>query len=688
MVYKFLCLMAILGITSCNSTEFLSFDKDSKKNPVPDAPPPRNDDLSAPMDFSTTAEVFSNQKMVLSKDGNAETEIKLQNGTLFQEKSFFQKSPEVKTSLFNQAKSLSQKETFAQENIGIVDIALVIDNSGSMSQEQINLGNKLAPLIESIADADWRIGIITTDPSDTCIRSLVTKQDQNPSNIFRSAILGAGTNGSGREQGFRQAVTALDCKSPAPWVRNNSTIGVLIVSDEDNCSSQSEVDAVSNHPCRNQPFRFAEHLTSFISNNLDRDLGVESSIYGIFKIPGDNSCNTAPFFGEEYQRSVNLSGGTSGSICDADYSNTLNSISRDLATKLKNEFPLNLGPNDRIVDNTLVVKVNGTEISSGFIVNRSSIEFTDIPDLNSTIEVEYDLFSNDEVQRRFNINEVPALGTVKVFINGNEAPSGSFTQNNSVIRFNDSPPLNSVIKIDYEIHPDLLDSFVINSDAEVIKVTVNGIENSDFTYNSLDGSVKFVSILPPLSSEIKINYTNDGEPQLVYDIDFFGTNIKNVIARDRLTGAETPITYSSGKIEFPESSFIPGRRILISYDSSSVSGGILDLKTPLIVESVLITSENTTCKVGQGIEVKDGKSLEFDCLIDEESIFIVNYQFKSIVNQFVLSDFTESEIEQYGILVKVDEVETNNFTLDNGTLTINDTLQLDSEVIVSLNTSF
>ena len=61
-----------------------------------------------------------------------------------------------------------QSQNFEQGEWGMLDLLVVIDNSGSMTEEQANLSTKLQPLLSKIAKSNWQIAVVTTDPADGC----------------------------------------------------------------------------------------------------------------------------------------------------------------------------------------------------------------------------------------------------------------------------------------------------------------------------------------------------------------------------------------------------------------------------------------------------------------------------------------------------------------------------------------
>ncbi len=286
-------------------------------------------------------------------------------------------------------------ETFVQKGkSGLVDILIVIDDSGTMVEEQTNLSTKLSDLLASISDTDWQIGVITTTVAvendfDVCRLTLIKPTDANYQEKFRQAVT-PGTNGSNNEEGIRQAVNGLRCDR-TPWVRPNASVAVLIVSDEDNCSSRGK-------DCFKQPSSTEQYLIHYVENDMQRIVGVNAGFYGIFS-PVNAPCATAENIGYEYQALVeyNANGQTNyGNICDASYKSTLNLISSHIARLLINQFPLSKRP----VAGTLTVngkKASGEAITdSDYQVSGSILNFAkgDEPALNSTFTVTYEAVSN------------------------------------------------------------------------------------------------------------------------------------------------------------------------------------------------------------------------------------------------------------------------------------------------------
>lgn len=82
-----------------------------------------------------------------------------------------------------------QAEIFEQNAAGLLDVLVVVDNSGSMKEEQANLADRLGALLASVRDSNWQIGLISTDPKEASIRALIKKADADPNRVFRDAVL-------------------------------------------------------------------------------------------------------------------------------------------------------------------------------------------------------------------------------------------------------------------------------------------------------------------------------------------------------------------------------------------------------------------------------------------------------------------------------------------------------------------
>ena len=286
----------------------------------------------------------------------------------------------------------AQDEQFTQANqySGFLDILLVVDNSASMSEEQNNLATKLQLLLQDprVKAANWQIGVVTTDSTDVsfknaatnCLRALIRKGDTNVEAAFAAAVA-PGTAGDNQEKGLLTAVMGLksECLNGKTWLRDGSALAVIIVSDEDNCSNGFDAS------CANQPFRNADYLTNYLSTI--RKIGSEARIYGILWAPGVDvtQCITAINQGNIYGTAIKAAGGVIGSICDADYGQTLARMSTDISTIIRTQFPLKAAP----PPGSVVVLMDGVAQNSGYKIQGKTLTFDNAPALGSVIKIVY-----------------------------------------------------------------------------------------------------------------------------------------------------------------------------------------------------------------------------------------------------------------------------------------------------------
>ena len=65
------------------------------------------------------------------------------------------------------------------------------------------------------------------------------------------------------------------------FLRTGSSVAILIVSDEDNCSTGE-----ASKSCSKEESRFASYLTNYLTNTAQRELKTQARIYGLTWMPG------------------------------------------------------------------------------------------------------------------------------------------------------------------------------------------------------------------------------------------------------------------------------------------------------------------------------------------------------------------------------------------------------------------
>ncbi|MCB9728441.1 MAG: choice-of-anchor D domain-containing protein [Deltaproteobacteria bacterium] len=291
-----------------------------------------------------------------------------------------------------------------------VDVLFVIDNSGSMGEEQSNLGNNFSKFIGEAAtwNNDYHLAVTTTDIDSEGGRFVGTPRVMTKATVggFAAAVK-VGTNGSGTEQGLLAAQLALslpntsdtsiactkdaDCVSPdgcydgfcggpnRGFLRQDASLEIVMVSDEED---QSPADL-------NFYLNFFKSIKGFFNDNL-------LHIHAIVGPPGGcSSSNGDAGAGLRYRDIAQSTGGNVASICESNFATALKSIG-EIAFGLKVQFFLSR-PADPA---TISVSVNGVNCPNGAGANWSynepsnSIVFVEtggcMPQPGEKIVFEYD----------------------------------------------------------------------------------------------------------------------------------------------------------------------------------------------------------------------------------------------------------------------------------------------------------
>lgn len=398
-----------------------------------------------------------------------------------------------------------QNQKFEQGEWGMLDLLVVIDNSGSMIEEQKNLSTKLAPLLSQVGKANWQIAVVTTDASKAlgCQRALIRKSDADYSLKFQDAI-NAGVDGSGLERPFYQAVSGLksDCLGAKKWVRPGSTVSVLIVTDEDNC----HIDAAGGYGCQGQSDLDSKYLTDYLSSI--RTIGKDARVYGLLWHPQDTKpCSSALKQATKVAEAIQVTSGTWGSICDTDYTSTLTAISKDIAQIVKYEFDLAQEPDS----GTLVITADGSPWTK-FELSGKHVKFTEPPPFGAKMEVSYKFGASGDQQTEFFLDKVPVEGSVSVKVNGQVLDASAFKVDavKKTVTLTEAPAERADVVFDYKEVAPLKSQFVIDSKTVdpaslVVKVNERAMAASGVQYDAATATVT-LNPAPPAGAIVKVSY--------------------------------------------------------------------------------------------------------------------------------------------------------------------------------------
>jgi hypothetical protein len=242
-------------------------------------------------------------------------------------------------------------DRITQVNTPSVDVLWVIDNSGSMLDEQRKLTRNFNSFIQFFLDSglDWHMGVITVDVvqpnhSGKLRQSAgvryITPETPDAVGVFND-MASVGVLGAGDESGLRATYWALTdpllTGYNAGFYRDNATLHVITISDEDDYSA--------DQPSVNE---FIDLLT-----NLKPD----PNMLTFSSIVGRAGC-AAVEEGTRYLAVTQAVGGVEASVCEADWVPVLEQLGL-LAAGMKSEFFLSELP----VPGTITVRVIEEEVT-------------------------------------------------------------------------------------------------------------------------------------------------------------------------------------------------------------------------------------------------------------------------------------------------------------------------------------
>lgn len=283
-------------------------------------------------------------------------------------------------------------DTFSQLPSAQADVLFVVDNSGSMSEEQSSLGNNLNAFLQFAQSAgiDYHIGVVTTDVTNSRDGGrfrgsprIIETSTPDVENVFRSTV-SLGTSGSASERGLEAAYLALSDPlintHNAGFLRQDAALAVIFVSDE------------PDHSNRTVPFyeNFLRNLKGFSNPSMLSVSAVVGTTNPRCEGPGGRAS-----YAPRYIEIANNTGGVVESICSANWGRTLGNIALS-SFGLRAQFTLSSAP----VGATLRIRVDGVDVpgtdASGnqrwsFDGNGNTVTFQPgyIPPEGASIEVTY-----------------------------------------------------------------------------------------------------------------------------------------------------------------------------------------------------------------------------------------------------------------------------------------------------------
>jgi hypothetical protein len=279
-------------------------------------------------------------------------------------------SYQEKTDVFHQEAAESKK----------LDILWVIDNSGSMRDEQEALGSNFSAFIDDFItkNVDFKMAITTTDTSSSSkkgrmvsgsdVKLTSAKAQQNEAQ-FKSdfnSLVKVGVSGSGNERGL-EASEGFMQKYAQSFLRSDAYLAVVILSDEEDQSSKS-----------------VAHYTNYLKSFKN-----ETGLVKVYSIVDAGMTNSGRGVTTGYQRYASASNNTAGIVANIrdDFHRSLNAMG-DSIINLLDSFALGEAP----VAGTLKVYIGGVQTTHfNYDAASRSIKFEQgyLPPVGAEIKVTY-----------------------------------------------------------------------------------------------------------------------------------------------------------------------------------------------------------------------------------------------------------------------------------------------------------
>jgi hypothetical protein len=265
-----------------------------------------------------------------------------------------------------------------------VDLLMIIDNSGSMQYEQKNMAQRVGSMMNLLQGLDYKIGITTTDPSNSTYGDGRLVQMNGLSNgtfvldktvplSTAQTVLGntlqRKETGSGSEQAIFATYRALERyfdpndKGPHKGLfRSDAAFAALVISDEDESANN----------LKNKP----ENLVNFVKTKWP---GKPFAFHSIITRPGDVACKNTngAVYGTIYKKLSELTGfgatggALIGDVCASDYAAQLAGIGSSIK-EMVNIIELSCQPYG---SSSIYVDLNGAAYNGSYQVEGKKLVF-------------------------------------------------------------------------------------------------------------------------------------------------------------------------------------------------------------------------------------------------------------------------------------------------------------------------
>lgn len=655
------------GLVGCNSSEFLREDsravEEQSASLAPKIKKTNNFIGGRTQSGSVTVRPFFNE---------ASSRVNLKNNLVDGNQSVIRpRIEQVRTFRQGRVGNVGN-DKYKQDDFGVLDVLFVIDNSKSMKWEHQQLAKKLGSFLRFVGDSNWKIGLISTDLADGGTpSSFITRNTRNFRGVFENRVNRFGINGSSDERGFVQAYRGIQ---NGRWLRPDSSLAIVIVSDEDECSIGSK--------CKTGRIGAVAAKNRLVNYLKDRG---NAKIFGLVTPKKSNSRYCSKKGGNRHGRlyieGIRATGGVFGSICSSDYDSVLSKISRGVQTTLRRQYRLSHLP----IDGSLSILVGGKPFTGDFRRNGRTVTLlSNLPASGVDIEFNY-RYGSSTVQKRFDLEGPVSANFLSVFVRGNEVPKGEWDLiDDRFIEFTTPPRASSEIIVRYRAKGQRF-GIDFNNPQYVrgsLSLTLGGKAFRDYSYQ--DGRIRFNRAIRD-NSKIELSYKLNKGPRLRYP--FITKNgrisLKRAYYRDR--PADTiPVIFENDELVIPREDFRADRRLIVETFENMGDNDRFDLgRLPIPSSARFKVLGGQDCSAN-AFSLKDNW-LNIDCPISPESEFQVDFkEFVQKRDRFAL-DLAPGEIAS-NIAVRVNGKVWEDFSVKGNTVTFGKRAPIDCKVAISFET--
>ena len=558
-----------------------------------------------------------------------------------------------------------------------LDLLLVVDSSGDMADERTQLASGLAPLLAGLNGLDWQIGVIGTDPTATgCLGALVKGQDADGIAKLSAAIAATSTDGTAAF-GILQAGRALaGCAGREPWLREKSTLAVLIVSNKDNCGGTKCTMSLPADADFTTADLAASSSASFLTDAIASlgHPGTQAKVFGLIwnAAQTKDQCPQGAGGGQIYAEAARTTSGSLGSVCDKDYTASL----QIMAGAMKAMADATIQLPFEAIDGSVKVTVDQTA-TDRILVQGPVVTLIDAPVSGAKIVVDYSYVTTASAS--FKLGAAAAMDSLALTLDGKTLKTADFSYNETTQTLTLTRALaGKTLAVAYRDATDAIHTiFTLKSaaaDPASLAVSVNGkdLTAGDYTFDAVKGEISFKTP-PEDGSAMTVTYQPKDARRTSYPLLLGDSQRLSLQVTDRKSGAEIPFTADGQTIAFTDELIQSGADIVITYDMDGAQSNTLDMGREVMSFDELTITNNTAAVdcPREKLKFAGSKVNLAGCNFKAGDKITATHKYIAASSKnFMLDDPRLKEATQVALSVMVDGVATEDYSFDLKTDTL------------------